>query len=80
MYNRLTGMVVPRDLTRMRPVVVLLTDECFTNNCAYVMNVFLDRRFATIKDILIDKLLQLYRIRWVPHKKTILMFCEGLAN
>ena len=80
MYNPLTGMVVTKDLRNMRTKVILLNEEYFTNNCAYVMNIFTKRRFARVKDILMDKLFQLYNVPGIPHKKTILMMCEGLAN
>jgi hypothetical protein len=80
MYNRLTGMVITRNLREMRTHVILLSEEYFTQNCAYIVNIYLHRRFARVKDILMQKLFQLYNVRWIPHKKTILMICEGLAN
>jgi len=80
MYNRLTGMVVTRNLKDMHTHCILLSDNVFDLNCGYVMNIFDKRRFAKIKDILMKKLFQLYDVWWIPHKKTILTFCEGLAN
>ena len=80
MYNRLTGMVVTRNLKDMHTHCILLSSNVFDLNCGYVMNIFDKRRFAKIKDILMKKLFQLYDVWWIPHKKTILTFCEGLAN
>ncbi|MGD0159673.1 MAG: hypothetical protein ABSB89_05185 [Candidatus Bathyarchaeia archaeon] len=79
-YNPLTGMVVTKNLKNMRTHVILLTEEYFSPNCSYVMNIFTKRRFARVKDILMNKLFQIYNVWWIPHKKTILTMCEGLAN
>lgn len=79
-YNPLTGMVVTKNLKNMRTHVILLTEEYFSPNCTYVMNIFAKRRFARVKDILMNKLFQIYNVWWIPHKKTILTMCEGLAN